>query len=235
MYGPLRDHDAAWRAWVDAAWALNAEGHPVEPGQIGAIAGAARVANVGCFATGAISLIRPLRDTGLMAEDAPVVLTGTSGYTGGGKALIAEYEAGTAPDYFLYATAQTHKHVPEIMRYGRLPRQPAFQPAVGDYAQGMIVQMHLHREAFTQAVSKVQIEDSLRAFYATARFVDGLELFKIGSSWGGFESLMVMNRAGGLTRSVRPWTESEYILRAHIGLEDPDDLIADLEAGLARI
>ena len=70
---------------------------------------------------------------------------------------------------------------------------------------------------------------------ATARFVDGLHLFKIGSSWGGYESLMVMNRGSGLTRSVRPWTESEYVLRAHIGLEDPDDLIADLDAGLKRI
>ena len=169
LAGDCRIIDASTAHRIADGWVY---GMPELPGQAGAIAGAARVANVGCFATGAIALIRPLRDTGLMAEDAPVVLTGTSGYTGGGKALIAEYEAGTAPDYFLYATAQTHKHVPEMMRYGRLTRQPAFQPAVGDYAQGMIVQMHLHREAFTQSASKAQIEDSLRAFYAAARFVD---------------------------------------------------------------
>ena len=70
---------------------------------------------------------------------------------------------------------------------------------------------------------------------ATARFIDDLELFKIGSSWGGFESLMVMNTAAGLGRTVHPWTESEYILRVHVGLEDPEDLVADLDAGFARM
>jgi len=169
MAGDCRIIDASTAHRIAEDWVY---GMPELPGQAQTIAGALRVANVGCFATGAISLIRPLRDAGLMAEDAPVVLTGTSGYTGGGNAMIAEYESGTAPDYFLYATGQAHKHVPEIMRYGRLTRQPAFQPAVGNYAQGMIVQMHLHREALPEAPSKAQIEDTLRAFYATARFVD---------------------------------------------------------------
>ena len=82
-----------------------------------------RVANVGCYATGSIALIRPLRDAGLIGAEDALTLTGTSGYTGGGKALIAEVEAGTAPAHFLYATGQDHKHIPEIMEYGRLSRR----------------------------------------------------------------------------------------------------------------
>ena len=169
MAGDCRIIDASTAHRVAEGWVY---GMPELPGQAEAIAGAARVANVGCYATGSIALIRPLRDAGLLAADDALVLTGTSGYTGGGKALIGEYEAGTAPDYFLYATGQAHKHVPEIMHYGRLTRQPAFQPAVGNYAQGMIVQMHLHRDALAGNAGKSALEDAYRAFYASARFVD---------------------------------------------------------------
>ena len=169
MAGDCRIIDASTAHRVAEGWVY---GMPELPGQAAAIAGAARVANVGCYATGSIALIRPLRDAGLLAADDALVLTGTSGYTGGGKALIGEYEAGTAPDYFLYATGQAHKHVPEIMHYGRLTRQPAFQPAVGNYAQGMIVQLHLHRDALAGNAGKAALEDAYRAFYASARFVD---------------------------------------------------------------
>ena len=169
MAGDCRIIDASTAHRVAEGWVY---GMPELPGQAEAIAGAARVANVGCYATGSIALIRPLRDAGLLAADDALVLTGTSGYTGGGKALIGEYEAGTAPDYFLYATGQAHKHVPEIMHYGRLTRQPAFQPAVGNYAQGMIVQLHLHCDALAGNAGKSALEDAYRAFYASARFVD---------------------------------------------------------------
>ena len=69
---------------------------------------------------------------------------------------------------------------------------------------------------------------------AVARMVDGLALFRIGSSWGGYESLIAYNRMP-IPRDVVPWTETPGLLRIHVGLEDPDDLIADLEAGLARL
>ena len=169
MAGDCRIIDASTAHRVAEGWVY---GMPELPGQAAAIAGASRVANVGCYATGSIALVRPLRDAGILSETDALVLTGTSGYTGGGKALIGEYDAGTAPDYFLYATGQTHKHVPEIMQYGRLTRQPAFQPAVGNYAQGMIVQLHLHRDALAGHAGKAVLEDAYRAFYATARFVD---------------------------------------------------------------
>ena len=69
---------------------------------------------------------------------------------------------------------------------------------------------------------------------ATARMVDGLTLFQIGSSWGGYESLIALNKMP-LAREVIPWIETPFLLRIHIGLEDPDDLIEDLEAGLQRL
>lgn len=169
LAGGCRIIDASTAHRVAEGWVY---GMPELPGQREAIAGADRVANVGCYATGSIALVRPLRDAGLIGEADALVLTGTSGYTGGGKALIGEFDAGTAPDYFLYATGQTHKHVPEIMRYGRLTRQPAFQPAVGNYAQGMIVQLHLHRDALAGAPAKAALEEVFRAFYADARFVE---------------------------------------------------------------
>jgi len=169
LAGDCRIIDASSAHRVAEGWTY---GMPELPGQREAIVAAKRVANVGCYATGAISIIRPLRDAGLIGEEDALTLTGTSGYTGGGKALIGEYKAGTAPAYFLYATGQSHKHIPEIMRHGRLARQPAFQPAVGNYAQGMVVQLHLHRDALAGAPDKAALEEVYRGFYADARFVD---------------------------------------------------------------
>lgn len=147
-------------------------GMPELPGQRERIANAVRVANVGCYATGSIAMLRPLSDAGIVAPGGPTVLTGTSGYTGGGKALIAAHEAGTAPAFELYACGQTHKHIPEIMAYGKLDRKPVFQPAVGNFAQGMAVQLHLHADLLPGGVAgHARIEACLRDFYAGDPFV----------------------------------------------------------------
>lgn len=166
--GNTRIIDASTAHRINPNWVY---GMPELPGQKDLIAKSDRIANVGCYATGSISLIRPLRDAGVLDADTAVVLTGVSGYTGGGKSLIAEFEDGTAADHFLYAAGQSHKHVPEIMQYGGLTRQPAFQPAVGNYAQGMIVQLHLHVAHLPKAVTMVEINDICAAFYADAAFV----------------------------------------------------------------
>lgn len=169
MAGDTRIIDASTAHRIADGWTY---GMPELPGQRDAIATAARVANVGCFATGSIALLRPLRDAGFLDADYAATLTGVSGYTGGGKALIAEFDAGTAPDFFSYAMGQSHKHVPEIMRYGQLNIQPAFQPSVGNFAQGMIVQLHLHRAAMAGNPDKATLETALTNFFADARFVD---------------------------------------------------------------
>jgi len=165
LAGDCRIIDASTAHRIAEGWTY---GMPELPGAKAAIAASDRVANVGCYATGSIALLRPLRDAGALSADYVATLTGVSGYTGGGKALIAEYEAGTAPDHFLYATGQNHKHVPEIMEYGRLSQTPFFQPAVGNYAQGMIVQLHLSGAD----VSATQLAEIYAAFYASAPFVD---------------------------------------------------------------
>ncbi|MBB5516332.1 N-acetyl-gamma-glutamyl-phosphate reductase [Rubricella aquisinus] len=112
-------------------------------GHAEAVANARFVANVGCYATGSISLIRPLVEAGLLAADAGLTIHGVSGYTGGGKALIAEMEAAGSSDFFLYGLDQGHKHLPEITKYGLLSRPPIFVPAVAKYAQGMALTLSL--------------------------------------------------------------------------------------------
>lgn len=169
IVGTTRIIDASTAHRTAPGWIY---GMPELPGQRAWITGAARVANVGCYATGAIAMLRPLTDAGIVAASDPVVLTGTSGYTGGGKALIAAHESGTAPAFELYACGQAHKHVPEIMAYGGLSRKPVFQPAVAGFAQGMAVQLHLHADLLPGGVAgHARIEACLRAFYADDPFV----------------------------------------------------------------
>lgn len=108
------------------------------------IAEARFVSNPGCYASGAIALILPLIEAGLIDEDEPLAINAVSGYSGGGKALIAEYEDDGAPAHFIYGLNQRHKHIPEIMAHTGLIVQPVFAPAVGNFAQGMAVQLPLH-------------------------------------------------------------------------------------------
>ncbi|EKE45271.1 ArgC-1 [Oceaniovalibus guishaninsula JLT2003] len=138
------------------------------PDQRRTIAAADRVSNPGCYSTGAIALLRPLVDAGLVAPDAAVSINAVSGYSGGGKAMIAEFEADTAPPLFVYGTDQHHKHLPEIMQHGGLSRRPVFSPSVGNFAQGMIVQIPM-------AVGPgdiARLRSALADRYADAQFVE---------------------------------------------------------------
>ena len=136
-----------------------------------AIAGAARVSNPGCYSTGAIALAAPLVAAGLVAPDEIASINAVSGYTGGGKELIAEMEAGGAHAHFVYALGQGHKHLPEIMKHAGLTRRPVFAPSVGQFAQGMAVQIPLHLGNRTLA----DLRDALAAHYRDARFVRVVE------------------------------------------------------------
>lgn len=112
-------------------------------GQRSMVAEAVRVSNPGCWSTCAIALIRPLVAAGLIDPSRPPSISGVSGYTGGGKAMIAEFETGETSGAFLYGASQGHKHLPEITMHGLLSRAPVFVPSVGQYAQGMAVAVHL--------------------------------------------------------------------------------------------
>lgn len=108
------------------------------------IALAQLVSNPGCYSTGSIAIIAPLIAAGLIDADEPLAINAVSGFTGGGKALVAEYEDGAAPAHFVYGLNQRHKHTPEIMAHTGLMLQPVFAPSVGNFAQGMAVQLPLH-------------------------------------------------------------------------------------------
>jgi N-acetyl-gamma-glutamyl-phosphate reductase len=112
-------------------------------GQGEAVAKANKVSNPGCHATGAIALLRPLADAGLIARDAAVSIGSVSGYSGGGKSMIEDYETGRAPAFELYGLKLEHKHMAEIQLYSGLTARPIFTPSVGNFRQGMLVSVPL--------------------------------------------------------------------------------------------
>jgi N-acetyl-gamma-glutamyl-phosphate reductase len=140
-------------------------------GQREAIQTARRVANPGCYATGAIALIRPLVDAGLIPADFPLCLPSVSGYSGGGRPMIEAYEQGTAPAFELYALSLKHKHIPEIMAYTGLHRRPLFVPAVGNFKQGMLVQIPLHLDLLPGQPSASDLQQALSRHYADSTWV----------------------------------------------------------------
>jgi N-acetyl-gamma-glutamyl-phosphate reductase len=143
-------------------------------GQADAIRKAQRVSNPGCYPTGAIALIRPLIDAGLMARDFPVTVNAVSGYSGGGKSMIADHEEGRAPNFELYGLGLEHKHVAELQLYTGLARRPIFVPSVGHFRQGMLVSVPLHLDMLHGQVSVDDLHDVLAKAYQGAKLVNVL-------------------------------------------------------------
>ncbi len=161
--------DASTAHRVAPGWVF---GFPeLAPGQRAAIAAARLVANPGCYATAAIALLRPLVDAGVLPADYPVCINAVSGYSGGGKAMIAAHEAAGGPAFELYALGFEHKHVPEIEAYARLSRRPLFVPSVGHYRQGMLVCVPLHLETLPGKPSGAALHEALARHYAGSAFV----------------------------------------------------------------
>lgn len=151
--------------WV-YGFAEMAEGHADR------IAAARRVANPGCYPQGLIATLRPLIGAGLIPADAPIALNAISGYSGGGRKMIEDYEAAEDPSpYLLYGLTLKHKHVPEMKAYTGLTRDPLFQPSVGPYAQGMITVVPLQLWSVAPGVSARQIHEVLADRYAGETFV----------------------------------------------------------------
>jgi len=131
-----------------------------------AVAKADRVGNPGCYATGAIAMVRPLVDAGILPADFPISLPSVSGYSGGGRTMIEAYEKGEAPLFETYALGLKHKHIPEIMTYTGLTRRPVFIPSVGNFKQGMLVQLPLHLDLLPGKPKAGDLQDALAAHYA---------------------------------------------------------------------
>jgi len=141
------------------------------PGQAKRIAEAAKVANPGCYPTGAIGLIRPLVEAGLIAKDHPVSINAVSGYSGGGKSMIEAHDREGGPAFELYALALEHKHLPETQLYGGLTRRPIFVPSVGHFRQGMLVCIPLHLDELPGAPSGTDLHGALAAHYDGCAYV----------------------------------------------------------------
>lgn len=140
-------------------------------GQAKVIASAPRVSNPGCYSTGGIALLRPLVDAGLIPKDHPIVIHAVSGYSGGGKTMIEAFETGKAPAFEVYGLKLEHKHVPELQLYSGLTLRPIMIPSVGNYRQGMIVNVPLHLDALPGKPKAADLDAVLRAHYAGSTFI----------------------------------------------------------------
>ena len=131
-----------------------------------------RISNPGCYSTGAIALMSPLVEAGIIRSDATPAVFGVSGYTGGGKELIAVHE--NTPDvepFGLYGVELTHKHVPEMKKYSGLAHAPLFVPSVGHYAQGMLVMVPITRDILGKKADATDVQKVLADHYAGEKFV----------------------------------------------------------------
>lgn len=163
----LLDASTAHRVHPD--WAY---GFPeMQPGQAERIADAGKVANPGCYPTGAIGLIRPLVDADIIPADYPITINAVSGYSGGGRTMIEEHDRHGGPAFELYALKLEHKHVPETQRYCGLSRRPIFVPSVGHYRQGMLVSVPLHLDTLHGKVTGADLQAVLEARYRGCDYV----------------------------------------------------------------
>ena len=158
--------DASTAHRVDPDWAY---GLPeLDAGQAARIAGAARVANPGCYPTGGIALLHRLVAAGLIPPDHPISVNAISGYSGGGRGMIEAHEGRGGPAFELYALGLEHKHVPELQAYAGLTRRPIFVPSVGHFRQGMLVSIPLHLDTLPGRPSGADLAEALAAYYRHA-------------------------------------------------------------------
>jgi N-acetyl-gamma-glutamyl-phosphate reductase len=165
--------DASSAHRVAPGWAY---GFPeLVAGQAETIASARKVSNPGCHATGAIALLRPLVDAGLIGRDEPVSITSVSGYSGGGRSMIEAYESGRAPAFELYGLTLEHKHMPEIQLYSGLTSRPIFAPSVGNFRQGMLVNIPLHLDALPGKPKAADLSPAFKKHYRGQKHVHVME------------------------------------------------------------
>ena len=158
--------DASTAFRVDEDWAYGfAE---MDKSQGAAIANSKRVANPGCWPQGAIATLRPLVEGGLIPAAFPVTVNGISGYSGGGRSMIEDYDAKgeDANEFQLYGLTFKHKHLPELAQYARLLHAPLFQPAVGNFRQGMITAVPLQLWTLDKVPTGADIHAAIADHYA---------------------------------------------------------------------
>ena len=166
------DTSTAFR--TDAAWDY---GFPELAGQKEKIKNSCRVAVPGCYASGFISIARPLVELGLVPQSYPFSCTGISGYSGGGKKMIAEYESVDRPVHSKldapksYGLGLAHKHLPEMQKISGLEKKPMFTPIVDDYYNGMVVCVPIQAAISGFSMEPERVQEMLERHYAGSNFV----------------------------------------------------------------
>src|ERR1700733_6409138 len=179
----ILDASTAFRVAPD--WAY---GFPeLAPDQADKIRKAQKVANPGCYPTGAIALLRPLVDASVLPADYPVTVNAVSGYSGGGKSMIASFEDGSAPSFELYGLGFEHKHLPEMQLYSKLTHRPIFVPSVGNFRQGMLVSVPLQLDTLPGKPVGADLHGALSQRYAGSRYVSVLPLASEAAKSGRLE------------------------------------------------
>jgi N-acetyl-gamma-glutamyl-phosphate reductase len=169
-------------------------------GQRRAIAGSARVSNPGCYPTGFLALVAPLVAAGLIPADWPFTVNAVSGYSGGGKSMIAAFEDVAAPDatdtaFRLYALGLGHKHVGEMQAHAGLAHPPLFAPAVARTYRGMLVEVPLMLSAMPATPTPDMLRDALAAHF------DGAPLVRVASKQATADTaLLMLERLAGTDR-----------------------------------
>ncbi len=182
-------------------------------GQADKIANARLVSNPGCYPTSFVALVRPLIEAGLLAPEAFLVVACVSGYSGGGRAMIERYEAGDAPAYGAYGLKLAHKHLPEMKVHSGLVDAPVFLPSVGQFAQGMLVNIPLHQAQFPKAVRVADLTACYRGAYGDSALIkvcdaDGLDKhnFLVAEALAGRDNMEIFVFANA--------SESQFVLTA---------------------
>lgn len=164
--------DASTAHRIDPEWVYGfAE---MAPNQANVIAQSKRVTNPGCYPQGVIALLKPLIEGNLLPKTSELTIDAVSGYSGGGRKMIEEYEEcgeGNSP-YLPYGLTFDHKHLPEMTHYSGLTKSPLFIPSVGNFFQGMMVKIPLHFSVFSEDVTGERIQNALEEFYVKQKFVE---------------------------------------------------------------
>ena len=177
--------DASTAHRINPAWTF---GLPeLNPDQRDNIIGSKRIANPGCHASAFILALRPLVAAGLLPADTQIAANSITGYSGGGKNMIAQYESPArinAPRP--YALSLVHKHLPEMRAYTGLTVEPIFQPIVGPFYKGLAVSAYLHPKQFSRSVSPADVQQILAEYYGSEPFIRVLPFDLDANTDGGF-------------------------------------------------
>ncbi len=201
----VRIIDASTAYRTDPAWVY---GFPeLDPRSRAAVRGARRISVPGCYATGFVALVRPLIAAGVLAPDTPITCHAISGYSGGGKKLIAAYEGPDRTGDALkaprpYALGLQHKHLPEMRTHAGLRDEPVFSPVVADFYRGMVVAVPLPVGLLARRLAPTEVREALAAHYAGERFVQVLPFDNEANAPGGFFDPTACNRTNRLDLGV---------------------------------